>query len=132
MASPRAKLAQESYEAHVVLMHNLGATLFNNVVVVTRPFLEANHSLLQRWLKASQLGWSENAVDPARFLAELREHYLTSARGLDAEIHANREFSRLMGRPDRYFAMSKSDVAANCHALSGLGYAVNGLFLNAG
>lgn len=126
------RFAQEGYEAHVVLLHDMGATLFNNVVVVTRPFLQANHSLLQRWLKASQLGWSENAIDPARFPAELREHYLTSTRSLDAEIHANREFSRLMGQPDRYFTMTKSDVAANCHALSGLKYAVNGLFLNAG
>jgi ABC-type nitrate/sulfonate/bicarbonate transport system substrate-binding protein len=121
------RFLQEGYAAHVVLMHDLGATLFNNVVVVTQAFGEANHDLLQRWLKASQLGWLENAADLTRFPAELRESHLTSERSIAAEIHANREFVKLMGPPEQYFTMSDRAVAANRDLLERLSYRVKGL-----
>ncbi|MET3901067.1 ABC-type nitrate/sulfonate/bicarbonate transport system substrate-binding protein [Devosia sp. UYZn731] len=116
------RFTQEGYGSHTVLMYDLGARLFNNVVVVTTAFQNANRDLLRRWLNASRLGWKENAIDFSRFPAELRNGYLTSDRSLEAEVHANREFSKLMGQSHQYFTMSKSDVAANDHVLSGLGY----------
>lgn len=122
------RFGREGYSCHVALLHDLGARLFNNVVVVTAAFLTDRQGLLHRWLQATRLGWRENALDLTRFPASLRAHYLTSERSLEAEIHANRTFSGLMGRPSGYFAMDDEAIGENIGTLAGLGHDAVGMF----
>ena len=122
------RFAREGYPCHTVLLHDLDARLFNNVVVVTAPLLADQQNLLRRWLEATRQGWRENALDLARFPASLRAQYLTSERSLEAEIHANRAFSGLMGQPEKYFAMNDEAIGENIRTLAGLGHDAIGIF----
>ena len=120
--------SRQNYAAQSVLLHDLGARLFNNVVVVTADFLDRHRELLLRWLHASREGWQDNARDLSRFPRSLRRAYLTTERSEEAEVHANQVFAALMGAPVSYFSMSKQAIAENEHTLAGLNLPSSGLF----
>lgn len=124
VADAQFKLKTLGAVPFATLLHDHGATLFNNVVVVRADFLQTHREVLVAWLRASRRGWNDNARDPELYPALLRETWFRgNDRSLDNEIFANRIYSQLVASPDGVFAMTPGAIEANLACLGPAGIA---------
>lgn len=113
---------------HVVSLCDLGAHLFNNVVVVHERTLRDRKQALATWLNVSLRGWQATATDPDAAVARLWSRYIISPRTLPEESVANRLFLDCMGAPSEFFSMSRAAIEKNVEVLASMGLSADGLF----
>jgi ABC-type nitrate/sulfonate/bicarbonate transport system substrate-binding protein len=130
VADAQFKLQTLGASPFATLLHDHGATLFNNVVVVREDFLDRYRQPLRNWLRATRTGWELNASDPDRYPALLQDSWLKgNGRSLENESFANRIYAELVASPSGIFAMDRASIDANISFIRSLGISVDaGLF----